>query len=78
MDDPTVVAEDPEVEIDSPDAGWTSVFGPEGWESADYVDPEDDWDLQGDGSYLSPDGLTRTWLAAGPEPARSTMDARAG
>ena len=40
----------------------------EGWEASDYIDPGDDWALQADGSYLSPDGTLRSWPAAGPEP----------
>ena len=49
--------------------GSTFILGDEGWEAGDYLDPEDDWSLQPDGSYLSPDGAIRTWLAGGPEPA---------
>jgi hypothetical protein len=49
--------------------GSTFVFGPDGWEAVDYVDPSTDWDLQPDGSFVSPDGSTRTWPLAGPEPA---------
>jgi len=55
-------------EIDPQEAGSTFVFGGEGWEIADYLDPADDWSLLPDGSYLSPDGTLRTWPAAGPEP----------
>lgn len=39
-----------------------------GWEASDYLAPEDDWTLLPDGSYESPDGLTRTWLLAEPQP----------
>jgi hypothetical protein len=55
-------------DIETQDAGSTFVLGSEGWEAADYLDPEDDWHLQPDGSYVSPDGTLRTWPAAGPEP----------
>jgi hypothetical protein len=68
MDDP-LVAVDPADEIELQDAGSTFSLGLEGWEASDYTDPEDDWKLLSDGSYLSPDGLTRTWPIAGPEPS---------
>lgn len=69
MDETIVVAEDPEDEIEMQDAGSTFALGREGLEASDYVDPEDDWSLLPDGSFLSPDGLTRTWPAAGPGPS---------
>ena len=49
--------------------GSTFILGVEGWETSDFIDPEDDWRLQTDGSYLSPDGTIRSWPLAGPEPA---------
>jgi hypothetical protein len=39
-----------------------------GWEEAEYIEPERDWRLMDDGSYLSPDGRIRSWPLAGPEP----------
>lgn len=68
MDEPIVVAERAEDEIETQDAGSTFALGQEGWEASDYVDPEDDWSLLPDGSFLSPDGTIRTWPLAGPEP----------
>ena len=32
-----------------------------GWESVDFVEPDADWQEQPDGSFLSPDGATRSW-----------------
>ena len=55
-------------EMDAAEPGSTFTFGAEGWEAVDYVDPMDDWTLQSDGSFASPDGLTRTWRLGGPEP----------
>jgi hypothetical protein len=55
-------------EID-PEPGVTRVLTAEGWEAVDFVDPGDDWRLLEDGSWASPDGLTRSWPLAGPEPA---------
>jgi hypothetical protein len=68
MNETIVVAERAEDEVETQDAGSTVALGPEGWEAAAYMDPDDDWNLLPDGSYLSPDGLTRTWPHAGPEP----------
>jgi hypothetical protein len=48
--------------------GTTSVLGGEGWEESDYVEPGGDWSMLADGSWVSPDGLTRSWPLAGPEP----------
>jgi hypothetical protein len=56
-------------EMEAPEAGSTFVFGVDGWEAVDYVDPTADWSLQPDGSFVSPDGSTRSWPLAGPEPA---------
>ena len=56
-------------EMDDQDPGSTFAFGVDGWEATEYVDPADDWGMLPDGSWLSPDGLTRTWPLAGPEPA---------
>jgi len=49
--------------------GVTRVLTHEGWEDSQYVDPGDDWRLLDDGSWSSPDGRTRSWPLAGPEPA---------
>jgi hypothetical protein len=69
VDEVNMVAERAEDEIETQDAGSTVALGPEGWEASDYLDPEDDWRLLPDGSFLSPDGKLRTWPLAGPEPA---------
>ena len=47
-------------------AGTTSVLTGEGWETALYVAPGDDWIPQSDGSYASPDGMTRSWPPGTP------------
>jgi hypothetical protein len=57
-----------EEELDSQADGSTFILGPEGWEAADFIDPETDWRLLADGSYLSPDGAIRSWPLTGPEP----------
>jgi hypothetical protein len=67
MDDLMTVDDRPEDELDAQEAGSTFFLGGEGWEASDYVDPEDDWTLLPDGSWLSPDGTVRTWPVAGPE-----------
>jgi hypothetical protein len=46
--------------------GSTSVLTAEGWEAALYVAPGDDWIRQPDGSYASPDGMTRSWPPGTP------------
>jgi len=51
------------------DRGTTRVLTVEGWEIVPYVDPEDDWELQEDGSWVAPDGITRSWPLVGPDPA---------
>jgi hypothetical protein len=48
--------------------GATVTLTPGGWEDAPYMAPGDDWELADDGSWVSPDGLTRSWLLSGPEP----------
>lgn len=57
-----------EDEVESQEAGTTVVLGAEGWEAGDFIDPDDDWSLLEDGSYLSPDGTVRSWPLVGPEP----------
>jgi len=69
MDELVAIGEPSVDELDTGDAGSTFALGGEGWEASDYQDPEEDWSLLPDGSYLSPDGTTRTWPAAGPEPS---------
>lgn len=66
MDELTTVDERRE-DLEAQEAGSTFYLGGEGWEASDYIDPGDDWTLLPDGSYLSPDGTTRTWPFAGPE-----------
>ena len=39
-----------EDELDSQADGSTFMLGPEGWEAADFIDPEADWRLLADGS----------------------------
>ena len=60
MDEQGQSAADYNDRIDS-EPGTTAILTPEGWEVTDYVEPGDDWVLQGDGSYISPDGGIRTW-----------------
>ena len=69
MDEPVMVAERAEDEMDLPEAGSTFAFGVDGWEALDYMDPGDDWTVLPDGSYVSPDGLIRTWLPSAPQEA---------
>jgi hypothetical protein len=57
-----------EDELDGQADGSTFILGAEGWEAADFIDPEADWRLLNDGSYLSPDGSVRSWPLTGPEP----------
>ncbi|HEV8402581.1 MAG TPA: hypothetical protein VGQ31_06060 [Candidatus Limnocylindrales bacterium] len=68
MDDPITVADRAEDEIEAQEPGSTVALGPEGWEASAYMDPDDDWSLLPDGSYLSRDGTLRTWPLAAPEP----------
>jgi hypothetical protein len=58
-----------EVDVVDPEPGVTRVLTEEGWEESIYIDPGDEWRLLDDGSWASPDGLTRSWPLAGPEPA---------
>lgn len=50
--------------VEEDEGGATLILTDAGWETADYVDPGDDWGRLPDGSYLSPDGLIRTWPPA--------------
>jgi len=69
MGSPIIVNDDTAFELDDLEPGATFVLGSEGWEPVDYVAPGDDWAVQSDGSFLSPDERTRSWPEAGPEPA---------
>jgi hypothetical protein len=60
-----VEGDDAQVEAE---LGMTVILTDQGWEAADYVDPENDWTPLEDGSYLAPDGRTRSWPLAGTEP----------
>jgi len=68
VDEIMTVDERAEDELEAQEAGSTFVLGTEGWEASGFVDPEDDWSLLSDGSYLSPDGNVRSWPLVGPEP----------
>ena len=48
------------------DPGSTAVLTDEGWQATDYESPGDDWRLLGDGSWESPDGLTRSFPVDAP------------
>jgi hypothetical protein len=56
----------PEDEVELAVPGTTVVLTDRGWEAAEYVDPDDNWMPQPDGSYVSPDGSLRSWPLAGP------------
>ena len=58
-------------EADDVDPGTTRMLTAEGWQLVEYVDPDDDWALQDDGSWLAPDGITRSWPLVAPEPPGS-------
>ncbi len=51
---------------DAPEPGDSFTLTPEGWQRVEYAEPGDDWRLTADGSFESPDGLTRTWPLDGP------------
>ena len=59
MGTPIIVSDEVDEEIDALDPGSTFTLGTEGWEPVDYVAPGDDWLVQADGSFLSPDERTR-------------------
>ncbi len=67
----TDVAADPR--DDAPEPGDSFTLTREGWQRVDYMEPGDDWRLTPDGSFESPDGLTRT----GPLDSPSTADPEA-
>jgi hypothetical protein len=68
MDDRIAVDPGVDEDLEAAVEGSTFIFGSDGWESVDYVDPTAEWSLQSDGSFVSPDGTTRSWPIAGPEP----------
>lgn len=68
MDELIALPDRAEDEADAAAVGTTLVLTEEGWEASQYIDPEDDWTLQTDGSYLSPNGLVRTWPLSGFDP----------
>ena len=69
MGTPIIVDDQRDEEVDELDPGRSFSLGNEGWEPVDYVVPGEDWVVQPDGSFLSPDERTRSWPEAGPEPA---------
>ncbi len=68
MDEPIIKEERAEDEGELETPGTTMVLTEEGWEASEFINPESDWSLLDDGSYLSPDGRSRTSLliASGP------------
>lgn len=56
-----IAGRDDRTEFELDERGTTRVLTDDGWEAADYMDPGDDWSLMPDGSWLSPDGMTRSW-----------------
>ncbi len=60
------------------DAGLPASFAltEAGWEEVDYVEPGSDWRITEDGSYESPDGLTRTRPVSEPAEWSDTADTR--
>lgn len=51
---------------DEPAEGTTFALTPEGWQSVEYVEPDQTWLPLEDGSFASPDGLLRTWFIDEP------------
>lgn len=47
--------------------GTTRVLTTEGWEESLYIEPDESWELLDDGTWLSPDGRTRSSPLVGPE-----------
>jgi hypothetical protein len=64
MDEPRMLVQRDEDELESEVFGRTSVLTVRGWEDSEYIEPDDDWVMLEDGSYLSPAGAIRTWPAA--------------
>ena len=46
---------------DAGEPGTTATLTEEGWQATDYEEPGEDWRLLPDGSWESPDGLTRSY-----------------
>jgi hypothetical protein len=46
--------------------GTTATLTNEGWQAVTYEEPADDWRLLADGSWESPDGLTRSYPLDAP------------
>jgi hypothetical protein len=67
MNRPVADERDLDVDVEDVEPGVTRVLTDEGWEEAIYIDPGEDWRLQDDGSWASPDGRTRSWPLAAPE-----------
>jgi hypothetical protein len=51
---------------DAGEPGTTAVLTEEGWQATDYEEPGTDWRLLPDGSWESPDGLTRSFPLDAP------------
>lgn len=51
---------------DGGEPGTTATLTTEGWQATDFEDPGDDWRLLPDGTWESPDGLTRTFPLDAP------------
>ena len=61
---------------DAPEPGDSFTLTAEGWQRVDYAEPGDDWRLVVDGSWESPDGLTRTWPLDAPSASDPEAAAR--
>jgi len=46
--------------------GTTAILTEEGWQTTPYEEPADGWRLLDDGSWESPDGLTRSYPLDAP------------
>jgi hypothetical protein len=64
MDEDRELVQRDEDELESEVPGRTSVLTVRGWEDSEYIEPDDDWAVLEDGSYLSPTGAIRTWPTA--------------
>ncbi len=53
-------AQTPDFDPENPVAPASFALTEGGWEEIDYIEPGADWRITEDGSYESPDGLTRT------------------
>jgi hypothetical protein len=68
MNGPLADEPDLRIDVEEVEPGVTRVLTEEGWEESIYIDPGEDWHLQDDGSWSSPDGRTRSWPLAAPDP----------